>query len=105
MSEAENNLFEEVKSLFAISDIAFNIFNTIKYSHKLANVNDDILIICENRKNMIEDLKNLKKHGFYVDLERQYAKNENSKEYLRFKTINQCKTLDGYRFKTIIFKE
>ena len=104
MSKADNNLYEEVKSLFSISDIAFNIFYTIKDRQKLADVNSDTLIIYENRKDMIDDLKKLKKHSFYIDLERQYAKNENSKEYLRFRTINQCKTLDGYRFKTIIFK-
>ena len=104
MSEADNKLYDEVKSLFSFSDIAFNIFYTIKHTQQLANVNDDTLIIYENRKNMIEDLKKLKEHSFYVDLERQNAKNENLKECLRFRTINQCKTLDGYRFKDVIFK-
>lgn len=104
MSEADNNLYEEVKSLFSISDKAFNIFYSIKDSKRFSNENSDVLIIYKNRKDMIEDLKKLKEHSFYVDLDRQYAKNENSKEYLRFKTINQCKTLDGYRFKTIVFK-
>ena len=58
MSETDNNLYEEVKTLFSISDIAFNIFYTIKDRQKLANVNSDTLIIYENRKDMIEDLKN-----------------------------------------------
>ena len=104
MREADNKLYDEVKSLFSISDRAYNIFFTIKDRQRVCNENSDVLIIYKDRKELIKDLRRLKEHGFYVDIKRQFAKNEYSEEYLRLKTINQCKTLDGYRFKTVIFK-
>ena len=104
MSEADNKLYDEVKSLFSISDRAYNTFFTIKDRQRFCNENSDVLIIYKDKKELIKNLKRLQEQGLYVDIERQYVKSKYSERYLRLKTINQCKTLDGYRFKDVIFK-
>lgn len=84
------NLYEEVKQLCNFEEETISLYFNLKA--RLSNINNNILIICKKKesinkinyllKNLIEDVNDMQ---------------------ILIKTIEECKHLEEYRFKKIIF--
>lgn len=97
------DLYEEVETLFKISEEAFNRFYTLK--HTMQKDGEDILCVYKNRNALNKDISEIKKIYSYLHIDkiRNIIKlSDERKIYL--KTIEECKTLDGYRFKEVKLK-
>lgn len=83
-------LYEEVKQLWNSEEETISLYFNLKA--RVLNISDNILIICKKKesinkincllKNLIEDMNDMQ---------------------ILIKTIEECKHLEGYRFKKIIF--
>ncbi len=101
------NLYDQVKMLFKISNIAMALYNELKYTMKFDSKN--VLYIYNSMYILELDFKDIVKkyHKSILRIDRKnkiiYLK-KGQKIYL--KTINECiRGLDGYRFCEINFKE
>lgn len=101
------NLYNQVKILFEISDIAMSLYTALKYTMLFKKSKDELYIY-----NSIHELE-----LDFEDIVRKYHEStlqisrNNKSIYLKngttiyFKTINEClRELDGYRFGKVKFR-
>lgn len=101
------NLYNQVKTMFEISDIAMNVFKNLKYSIIHSNNSDELYIYNTINELELDYRDMLYKYSESINKSNRknkiiYLKN-GTKVYL--KTINECiRELDGYRFKKVKFR-
>lgn len=101
------NLYNQVKILFEISDIAMNLYTALKYTMKYGKSKDELYVYntIHELELDFEDIAN-KYHESTLQISRNnkliYLKNGTT---IYLKTINDCtRGLDGYRFKKVKFR-
>lgn len=85
------DLYDEVKQLFDFSEDTIDIYFNLQA--RLLGANNNLLVICKN------ELSLNKIHG---DVLKNITNSETDKNIV-VKTIEECKKLEGYKFKKIIF--
>lgn len=102
------NLYNEVKTMFEISDVAMKLFEELKFTRKYVSSTDELYIYNNINTLELDYREMIHKHPElinYSDRKRKiiYFKN-GIKVYL--KTIYECtRGLDGYRFGKVKFRD
>lgn len=101
------NLYNQVKMLFEISNIAMDLYSVLQYTLKCRRSKDELYIYntIHELELDFEDIVN-KYHESTLQISRNnkliYLKNGTT---IYFKTINECtRGLDGYRFGKVKFR-
>ncbi len=95
------NIYDEVRTLMSIQAKSIKLYNMLKLV--LMEESQNILYIFRNRVSKLEYLKYAKRYQKSINIKDDIVVYITNEIPVYLKTIDECKQLEGYRFKEIYF--